>query len=68
MRIVFDSDAVVKIAFKRRAYRGKQRKDEMYVRLVTIYKRVSETLMRIYISQGLDPHVNRKRFRAQWVE
>ena len=31
-------------------------------------KRVSETLMRVYISQGLDPHVNRKRFRAQWVE
>ena len=29
-----DLDAVVKIAFKRRAYKGKQRKDEMYVRLV----------------------------------
>ena len=181
-----DLDAVVKIAFKRRAYKGKQRKDEMYVRLVATYncteekyhiyitnilkdvldvndiaklygarweiellfkelksgyaldeldtknvqiisafiwtsiltlivsrrlhnfvknslvdaekkvrytqllwskiftsnildllklllkncevKRVSETLMRVYISQGLDPHVNRKRFRAQWVE
>ena len=31
-------------------------------------KRVFETLMRVYISQGLDPHVKRKRFRAQWIE
>ena len=32
-----DVDAVVKIAFKRRKYKGKQKKDEMLVRLVAIY-------------------------------
>jgi len=31
-------------------------------------KRIFETLMHVYRSQGLDPHVNRKRFRAQWFE
>jgi len=32
-----DIDAVVKINFKRRAYKGKQKNDEMSVRLVAIY-------------------------------
>jgi len=32
-----DVDTVVKIAFKRRKYKGKQKKDEMLVRLVAIY-------------------------------
>ena len=32
-----DFDAVVKIAFKRRKYKGKQKKDEMRVRLVAVY-------------------------------
>jgi IS4 transposase len=32
-----DIDAVVKIAFKRRAYKGKQKSDEMLVRLVAAY-------------------------------
>ena len=32
-----DFDAVVKIAFKRRKYKGHQRKDEMRVRLIAVY-------------------------------
>jgi putative transposase len=32
-----DIDAVVKISFKRRAYKGKQKKDVMRVRLVAVY-------------------------------
>jgi len=32
-----DLDAVVKIKFKRRAYKGKQKHDEMIVRLVAVY-------------------------------
>ena len=32
-----DSDTVVKIVFKRRKYKGKQKKDEMRVRLVAVY-------------------------------
>ncbi len=32
-----DCDAVVKIKFKRRVYNGKQKKDEMKVRLVAVY-------------------------------
>ena len=32
-----DIDAIVKIAFKRRAYKGKQKNDEMRVRLVAVY-------------------------------
>ncbi|AKJ37593.1 transposase [Methanosarcina barkeri CM1] len=32
-----DIDAVVKIEFKRRAYKGKQKQDEMSVRLVAVY-------------------------------
>ena len=34
---VKDVDAVVRIAFKRRKYKGKQKKDEMRVRLVAVY-------------------------------
>ena len=32
-----DFDAVVKIAFKRRKYKGKQKQDEMHVRLIAVY-------------------------------
>jgi putative transposase len=32
-----DVDAVVRIAFKRRKYKGKQKKDEIRVRLVAVY-------------------------------
>ena len=32
-----DLDAVVKIKFKRRAYKGKQKQDKMCVRLVAVY-------------------------------
>jgi IS4 transposase len=32
-----DVDAIVKIAFKRRAYKGKQKNDEIKVRLVAVY-------------------------------
>jgi IS4 transposase len=29
-------------------------------------KRTFETVMNVYSSQGLDPHVNRERFRDEW--
>jgi IS4 transposase len=29
-------------------------------------ERTFETVMNVYSSQGLDPHVNRERFRAEW--
>jgi len=31
-------------------------------------ERTFETVMSVYDSQALDPHVNRKRFRDEWVE
>jgi len=31
-------------------------------------ERTIETVMNIYISQALDPHVNRERFRDEWFE
>jgi putative transposase len=37
-----DIDAIVKIAFKRRAYKGKQKNDEMRVRLVAVYNEEEE--------------------------
>ena len=37
-----DVDAIVKIAFKRRAYKGKQKNDEMKVRLVAVYNEDEE--------------------------
>jgi len=48
-----DIDAVVKIAFKRRAYKGKQKPDEMSVRLVAVYNDEDEThhIYITYISQ-----------------
>ena len=82
-----DIDAIVKIAFKRREYKGKQKNDEMKARLVTVYNEEEEkyhiyiiniiqnddlnafeTVMSIYNSQALDPHVNRERFRDEWFE
>src|SRR5665648_575721 len=42
-------DAVVKIKFKRRAYKGKQKQDEMNVRLVAIYN-IEEKKYHIYIT------------------
>jgi IS4 transposase len=44
-----DIDAVVKITFKRREYKGKQKKDEMRVRLVAVYNDENEK-HRIYIT------------------
>lgn len=37
-----DIDAVVKIAFKRREYKGKKKQDEMIVRLVAVYNNEDE--------------------------
>lgn len=37
-----DVDAIVKIAFKRRIYKGKQKNDEMKVRLVAVYNEGEE--------------------------
>ena len=31
-------------------------------------QRTFETIMSVYKSQALDPHVNRKRFREEWFE
>jgi putative transposase len=31
-------------------------------------ERTFETLMSVYDSQALDPHVNRERFRDEWLE
>ncbi len=31
-------------------------------------ERTFETVMRVYESQALDPHVNRERFREEWFE
>ncbi|AKB51345.1 Mobile element protein [Methanosarcina barkeri str. Wiesmoor] len=31
-------------------------------------QRTFETIMRVYESQALDPHVNRERFRDEWFE
>jgi hypothetical protein len=31
-------------------------------------QRTFETIMRVYESQALDPHVNRERFRDEWLE
>lgn len=44
-----DIDAVVKIAFKRREYKGKQKQDEMNVRLVAVYNDEDEKY-HIYIT------------------
>jgi putative transposase len=44
-----DIDAIVKIAFKRRAYKGTQKNDEMRVRLVAVYNE-EEKKYHIYIT------------------
>ncbi|MCQ1535283.1 IS4 family transposase, partial [Methanosarcina sp. KYL-1] len=31
-------------------------------------ERTFETVMNVYESQALDPHVNRERFREEWFE
>ena len=31
-------------------------------------QRTFETIMSVYESQALDPHVNRERFREEWFE
>jgi len=31
-------------------------------------ERTFETVMSVYQSQALDPHVNRERFREEWFE
>lgn len=31
-------------------------------------ERTFETIMSVYESQALDPHVNRERFRQEWFE
>ncbi len=31
-------------------------------------ERTFETVMSVYESQALDPHVNRERFREEWLE
>jgi len=31
-------------------------------------ERTFETVMSVYESQALDPHVNRERFREEWFE
>ena len=31
-------------------------------------QRTFETIMSVYESQALDPHVNRERFRGEWFE
>ena len=64
-----DLDAVVKIAFKRRAYKGKQRKDEMHVRLVATYN-CTEEKYHIYITNiqkdVLDVNDIAKLYGARW--
>jgi putative transposase len=45
-----DIDAIVKIAFKRRIYKGKQKNDEMKVRLVAVYNEEEEKY-HIYITR-----------------
>lgn len=62
-------DAVVKIKFKRRAYNGKQKQDEMKVRLVAIYNSEEEKY-HIYITNiqkdVLDAKDIAKLYGARW--
>ena len=44
-----DIDAIMKIAFKKRAYKGKQKNDGMKVRLVAVYNEEEEKYL-IYIT------------------
>jgi putative transposase len=64
-----DIDAIVKIAFKRRAYKGKQKNDEMKVRLVAVYNEEEETY-HIYITNIQKDVLNAKDiaklYGARW--
>src|SRR5674476_374490 len=64
-----DVDAVVKIAFKRRKYKGKQKKDEMLVRLVATYNDEDEK-HHIYITNIQKDVLNAKDiaklYGARW--
>ena len=64
-----DVDAIVKIAFKRRAYKGKQKKDEMKVRLVAVYNEEEEK-HHIYITNIQKDVLNAndiaKLYGARW--
>ncbi len=64
-----DVDAIVKIAFKRRAYKGKQKNDEMKVRLVAVYN-VEEEKYHIYITNIQKDILNAKDiaklYGARW--
>ena len=62
-------DVIVKIAFKRRAYKGKQKQDEMKVRLVAVYNE-DEEKYHIYITNIrkdiLDAEDIAKLYGARW--
>ncbi len=64
-----DVDAIVKIAFKRRAYKGKQKDDEMKVRLVAVYNEEEEKY-HIYITNIQKDVLNAediaKLYGARW--
>jgi putative transposase len=64
-----DVDAIVRIAFKRRKYKGKQKKDEMRVRLVAVYNDEDEK-HHIYITNIQKDVLNAKDiaklYGARW--
>ena len=64
-----DVDVIVKIAFKRRAYKRKQRNDEMKVRLVAVYNE-DEEKYHIYITNIQKDVLNAKDiaklYGARW--
>ncbi|AKB36307.1 Mobile element protein [Methanosarcina siciliae C2J] len=64
-----DIDAIVKIAFKRRSYKGKQKRDEMLVRLVAVYNEEDEK-HHIYITNIQKDVLNTKDiaklYGARW--
>jgi putative transposase len=64
-----DVDAIVKIDFKRRSYKGKQRQDEMKVRLVAVYNDEDEK-HHIYITNIQKDVLNTKDiaklYGARW--
>jgi putative transposase len=56
-----DFDAVVKIMFKRRKYKGRQKKDEMRLRLVAVYNDEDQKY-HIYVSQYSERCFECKRY------
>ena len=64
-----DVDAIVKIAFKRRPYNGKQKNDEMKARLVAVYNE-DEEKYHIYITNIQKDVLNAKDiaklYGARW--